>query len=140
MVKPVPSPKASCLDRPNGQKIWNVTEQLGLLHDAWWGIFNSYPREQAPAWGPFWGRYRAHVKEGLLMQMSKISAQQLHDTLHATPDVKACGLDAWTVVRLKKLPSCWWERFADVLDLIEEGKPWPQPLLPGYVSFIGKGT
>ena len=58
-----------------------------------------------------------------MMQMTKISPQKLRDKLLATPDIKACGLDAWTVAELKKLPFCWWERLADMLDLIENGAP-----------------
>ena len=74
------------------------------------------------------------------MQLRKISPHKLYEKLLATPDVKACGLDAWTVQELKKLPFWWWERLADMLDLIESGAPWPQPLLTGYLSFIDKGA
>ena len=84
-------------DRPSAEKTGNITEQLRLLYDAWWGIFNSYPKEEVPAWGPVWSQYRVHVRKGLPMHLSKISAQKLHDKLHATPNVKTCGLDAWTV-------------------------------------------
>ena len=58
----------------------------------------------------------------------------------ATPDVKACGLDAWTVAELKKLPFWWWERLANMLDLTEQGAPRPEPLLTGCLSFIDKGA
>ena len=72
----------------------NSTEQLRPLYDAWWGIFDSYPKKQAPEWEPFWSRYRAYVRRGVPIHIGKISAQKLHDKLHGTPDVKAFGLDA----------------------------------------------
>ena len=75
-----------------------------------------------------------------MMQLRKISPHKLYEKLMATPDVKACGLDAWTVAELKKLPFWWWERLADMLDLIEQGATWPEPLLTGYLSFIDKGA
>ena len=116
-MKPASPPKVSFLDRPNGEKTGSVTEQLRLLYDAWWGIFNPYQKDQAPAWGPFRGRYKAHVRKGRMMQLGKILPHKLYEKLMATPDVKACGLDAWTVAELTQLPFWWWERLADMLDL-----------------------
>ena len=126
----------SFLDRPTGENTGSVTEQLRLLYDAWRGIFNPYDKDKAPACGPFWGRYKAYVRKGRMMQMAKISPQKLYDNLQATPDIEACGLDAWSVAELKKLPFWWWERLADTLNLIEQGAPWPHPLRTGYLSFI----
>ena len=63
-VTPAPPPKVSFLDRPNGEKTGSITEQLRLLYDAWWSIFNPYDKDQAPAWGPFWGRYKTYVRKG----------------------------------------------------------------------------
>ena len=103
-MKPATPPKISFSDRPNGEKTGSITEQLRLLYDAWWSIFNPYDKDQAPAWGPFWGRYKAYVRKGRMMQMAKISPQKLFEKLQATPDIKACGLDAWSVAELKKLP------------------------------------
>ena len=53
-------------------------------------------------------------------------------------DTTSTGTDGWRSKELKLLPPSLLQPFADMMDKIENGAPWPKPLLYAITAMLGK--
>ncbi len=70
-------------------------------------------------------------------ELDKITGQRLKQTCMQGKST-AAGLDGWDLADWKCLSDYSFELLANLLNLIEEGCPWPKGVLKGKVAFLSK--
>jgi hypothetical protein len=132
-------PKAAFMQLASGELTGAISEMREEAQREWTSkVYRDETRipvqRQAvnEKYGPL---LRTRAKQHLL---TKLRAQDLADTLASWPRSKKGGTDAWEADLFRDLPSALLEWAAELLDIIEEGAPWPDSQVEGLVALVPK--
>ena len=105
------------------------------VHKAWEPILRAYVDNPKPAWEDIKTMLPDTPRQAL--EVPPLTATILRDHLRKTPS-KAAGLDGWTVDLLRRLPGELLDDLAGLLNEIERGADWPEPLLQAVTVLLPK--
>ena len=110
--------QAACTAQPR--------EMHALLRSAWAKLFNREPADiTEQQWGPALQKIQ-ELEEHAPFERHEITAQQLKDAMTTTKKASARGAEGFTTKDLCKMPLQLWQLVATILNLIENGAPWPR--------------
>ena len=98
-----------------------------VLRDSWQAVYRGSVSEVQDLITNYLSTYAPYVCTAPSTKLSPIQALNLMYTCTHTTQ-SASGMDTWTPKDFSCLPLFPFEWLAKLLNLIEEGRPWPTPL------------
>lgn len=142
-VKEPPLPPVTQL--PTQGKGSRITAYLPEMHAVtlrdWNKVYNRWGTKGPPdeiEWIKKHGKHLEKNKKPNLWKLPPLTGEDLHKQIRATNKDTAAGTCGWRAYELKLLPAILLEPYAQLLDKIEKGAPWPQGLLYAVVALLAK--
>ena len=112
----------------------SIAGQVSECDEAWWNYWSAEDYDQA-ALQEICGQLQ-HLPR--MQEPKPPQWQQLQRIIRRMSRRKASGADGWQVSALKKWPAVFWEKVAQVLEVVQRKGQWPQQLREAHVAMLEK--
>ena len=129
--------KAGPRGEPIGTYATQPAEVDGILRRAWRAIFRGNLEDQHKAAAKFLAKYDKYVYRGEEFKIGPLTMEEVKETCRDSTK-SAAGPDGYEPAEMRLLSDQSYAMMAELLNLIEEGNPWPQGLATGRVAFLEK--
>ena len=126
---------------PNGQAIGSITtdprEVDQIATRAWQTIYNGNFDDLKGAANAFMNKYKQYIYSSKEFKVQPITGKAFMRTC-TSGKMTTAGLDNWEPAELAMLSESTFDWIAEMLNLIEAGRPWPDGMLHAKAAYLVK--
>ena len=124
--------------KDTGEYTANIAEMDEVIRKAWRPINLRYEHRPEPSVDIFMQQYRRHIRS-VPMKVRALDGQVLRSRAQKMGEKTANGMDLWSIKLLKRLPGPFWDKLAELLQMVEKTGTWPDRVAEGFTSLVPKG-
>ena len=131
------SPPMQILQDDQGRYVTAPDEMDELVRNKWAPIYEGNVEERNDFIANYLTKYASYLFRANPFQLPPLQASELRE-LALQCDSSAPGMDAWTYDDFRLLPLVAFQYLVCLLDLVENGAPWPEQLLHNKAHMLAK--